>query len=129
MSLSQAHVAPWTLLLTLAACTPAPLHAQVTSLAETPMRFERLDGLSHNTVLSMVQDQQGFLWIGTVDGLNRYDGYDFVVYRHDPTDSPRSRTTACRACGKTGRANFGSARPQASTASTRRRDSSSAMAF
>ena len=87
MSFSQTHIAPWTLLLTLAACTPAPVHAQATSLAEAPIRFERIDGLSHNTVLSIVQDRQGFLWIGTVDGLNRYDGYDFVVYRHDPTDS------------------------------------------
>ena len=87
MSFSHTHIAPWTLLLTLAACAPAPLHAQATALAETPMRFERLDGLSHNTVLSLVQDQQGFLWIGTSDGLNRYDGYEFVVYRHDRRDA------------------------------------------
>lgn len=46
--------------------------------------FERLDGLSHNTVFSILQDRQGFLWIGTSDGLNRYDGYTFTVYRHIP---------------------------------------------
>lgn len=52
-----------------------------------PPRFERLDGLSHNTVLSILQDRRGFLWIGTADGLNRYDGYEVEIYRHDPRDS------------------------------------------
>ncbi len=46
-------------------------------------------GLSHNSVYSILQDQDGFLWIGTMDGLNRYDGYEFVTYRHDP-DDPQS---------------------------------------
>ena len=55
----------------------------------SPARFERLgleDGLSQNAVLAMLQDRQGFLWFGTQDGLNRYDGYDFVVYKNDPDD-------------------------------------------
>ena len=62
-----------------------PLHAQ-----PQQYEFERLDsrdGLSHNTVLSILQDRQGYLWVGTVDGLNRYDGYGFVIFRHDPQDS------------------------------------------
>ena len=61
--------------------------------AQTPsgeaIQFEQIDsqaGLSHNTVLTLLQDRQGFLWIGTSDGLNRYDGYTFTVFRHDPTD-------------------------------------------
>src|SRR5690606_27826913 len=52
--------------------------------------FERIGGetgLSHNSVYALTQDRQGFLWVGTVDGLNRYDGYTFVVYRHDPADT------------------------------------------
>ncbi len=55
----------------------------------TPARFERLgldDGLSQNAVLALLQDRHGFLWFGTQDGLNRYDGYDFVVYKNDPDD-------------------------------------------
>jgi len=55
--------------------------------ADRPIRFERIEGLSHNTVFAVLQDRHGFLWIGTADGLNRYDGYEFKVYRHLPADS------------------------------------------
>lgn len=44
-------------------------------------------GLSQNMVYCLFQDQKGFIWIGTKDGLNRYDGYRFVTYRYDPFDS------------------------------------------
>ncbi len=44
-------------------------------------------GLSHNTVLNIYQDRRGFLWIGTMDGLNRFDGTNFKIYRHNPADS------------------------------------------
>jgi signal transduction histidine kinase/ligand-binding sensor domain-containing protein len=40
------------------------------------------DGLSQATALAMAQDGAGFLWIGTQDGLNRFDGYGFKVYKH-----------------------------------------------
>ena len=49
--------------------------------------FERLsiaDGLSQSSVNCILQDRQGFMWFGTEDGLNKYDGYTFTVYRHDP---------------------------------------------
>lgn len=48
-----------------------------------PPSFEHLtvgDGLSHNTVYSLLQDQSGMFWVGTRYGLNRYDGYDFQVF-------------------------------------------------
>jgi len=44
------------------------------------------DGLSQNTVYSILQDHEGFIWIGTTDGLNKYDGYEFTVYKHDIDD-------------------------------------------
>ena len=50
------------------------------------VNFDRLtieNHLSHNNVLCIAQDDKGFLWFGTADGLNRYDGYTFNVYKHD----------------------------------------------
>lgn len=44
-------------------------------------------GLSQVSVYSIVQDQGGFMWFGTEDGLNRYDGYATTVYYHNPSDS------------------------------------------
>ncbi len=45
------------------------------------------EGLSQSTVLSMYQDHYGFIWLGTRDGLNRFDGYGFEVFRRQPSDS------------------------------------------
>jgi signal transduction histidine kinase/ligand-binding sensor domain-containing protein/CheY-like chemotaxis protein len=59
-------------------------------LAQKSTRYERLttaSGLSQNTINKIIQDKKGFLWFATADGLNRYDGYSYEVYRHDPSDS------------------------------------------
>ena len=45
------------------------------------------DGLSQNTVNAILQDSNGFLWFGTKDGLNRYDGLSFRQYKYDSEDS------------------------------------------
>lgn len=45
------------------------------------------DGLSKNDVNTLIQDDKGFIWFGTEDGLNRFDGYNFKVFRNDPNDS------------------------------------------
>ncbi|MBS0031337.1 hybrid sensor histidine kinase/response regulator [Chitinophaga sp. 22321] len=45
------------------------------------------DGLSNNAVTSVYQDHKGFMWFGTYDGLNRYDGYKFKIYRNKIGDS------------------------------------------
>ncbi|MDJ0841432.1 MAG: two-component regulator propeller domain-containing protein [Acidobacteriota bacterium] len=61
----------------------------VLCLASEPMHelvFEHLSlrqGLSQSTVHCITQDRRGFIWIGTADGLNRYDGYRFQVYRRE----------------------------------------------
>ena len=39
-----------------------------------------------NTVRAIIQDSKGLIWIGTQDGLNRYDGYNFKVFKHDAND-------------------------------------------
>jgi ligand-binding sensor domain-containing protein/signal transduction histidine kinase/DNA-binding response OmpR family regulator len=45
------------------------------------------NGLSNNSVACSLQDRDGFLWFGTINGLNRFDGYSFKIFRHDPKDS------------------------------------------
>ncbi|MDO8897758.1 MAG: two-component regulator propeller domain-containing protein, partial [Bacteroidales bacterium] len=45
------------------------------------------DGLSQNAVFAILQDSKGFMWFGTKDGLNRYDGYNFMIFQHNPFDS------------------------------------------
>lgn len=54
------------------------------------LKFEHIsieDGLSQGTVNAVIQDAQGFLWFGTEDGLNRYNGYAFKIFKHDPDDA------------------------------------------
>lgn len=45
------------------------------------------DGLSQSSVTCILQDAKGFMWFGTQDGLNKYDGYKFKIYKNDPSDS------------------------------------------
>jgi signal transduction histidine kinase/ligand-binding sensor domain-containing protein len=72
--------------------------ARPAALAQSPVlpggsvRFKHIDveqGLANSRVLSILQDRQGFMWFGTGEGLNRYDGYDFIHYRTDD-DDPQS---------------------------------------
>jgi len=60
--------------------------------APRSLRFERLSieqGLSQQSVLTILQDRRGFMWFGTQAGLNRFDGYRVTVFRNDP-DNPDS---------------------------------------
>ncbi|NBW37725.1 MAG: hypothetical protein EBR30_22435, partial [Cytophagia bacterium] len=55
------------------------------SVKAQKIEFERHSleaGLSHPTVHCIMQDKQGFIWLGTQDGLNRWDGYSFKSYKH-----------------------------------------------
>jgi ligand-binding sensor domain-containing protein/signal transduction histidine kinase len=56
------------------------------------IRFDHIgieQGLSQSSVRAILQDNKGFLWFGTEDGLNRYDGYTFTAFKPDP-DNPTS---------------------------------------
>jgi len=62
------------------------LGASTNVLAQAPNSFRHLqksDGLSQSSVFSIAQDSSGFMWFGTRDGLNRYDGHDVRIYRPD----------------------------------------------
>jgi signal transduction histidine kinase/ligand-binding sensor domain-containing protein/DNA-binding response OmpR family regulator len=50
-------------------------------------KLNTYNGLSHNQVNAILKDPDGFLWFGTVSGLNRYDGYSFKIFRKKPSDS------------------------------------------
>jgi ligand-binding sensor domain-containing protein len=73
---------------------PAPSICQVAPAEHrdarmTDLKFTHLttnDGLSQGYVVDILQDRSGFMWFATRDGPNRYDGYSFVVYKHDPND-------------------------------------------
>ncbi|SEN32695.1 Signal transduction histidine kinase [bacterium A37T11] len=60
-------------------------------------QYQVEQGLSNNTVLCGIQDHRGFLWFGTKDGLNRFDGYSFKTYRLDPDNSGELNSNFIRA--------------------------------
>src|SRR4030043_13395 len=49
--------------------------------------IDKSQGLSHNHVQYFLKDKKGFVWIGTFEGLCRFDGYSFKVYKNVPSDS------------------------------------------
>lgn len=64
------------------------LTARVFSQPSPKINFSNVTApLSNLHVSCILQDSRGFLWVGTEDGLNRFDGYEFKIYRHDPDDS------------------------------------------
>jgi len=74
------------------AAGPAAPRRPADPLLTKYLRFGHLtseNGLSNDSVWGIAQDSQGFMWFGTLDGLNRYDGNDFKLYRHD-SDDPHS---------------------------------------
>src|SRR4051812_25156877 len=57
---------------------------------EKDIKFTALttkDGLSSNTVNAIIKDHYGLVWFGTEDGLDKFDGTNFTIYRHRPGDS------------------------------------------
>jgi ligand-binding sensor domain-containing protein len=63
--------------------------ASTTHVQARNLKFTHLttnDGLSQSNVKAILQDRRGFMWLATQDGLDRYDGNAFVVYKHNPND-------------------------------------------
>lgn len=71
----------------------APATAQLKS---NIAHYSTADGLSHDGVLCITRDRDGFMWFGTFDGLNRFDGTNFVVYKSRPGDTSNLRTNKIR---------------------------------
>lgn len=61
--------------------------AQTSTPTLSYQHFTTAQGLMHNTVYGMFQDSDGYLWFATVNGVDRFDGTNFVHFRHDPADS------------------------------------------
>jgi signal transduction histidine kinase/ligand-binding sensor domain-containing protein/DNA-binding response OmpR family regulator len=80
---------PWILLFFILVSSFQITAIPASDLKYNNARFKRItidDGLSQNFVPAITQDKIGFIWMGTKDGLNMYDGYRFTVYRHDAFD-------------------------------------------
>jgi len=80
---------PILLVLLLLAIIAPPSQAQSGDTLTPAVRFSHLtadNGLAENSVGAILQDQRGFIWIGTQGGLSRFDGYHFITYQHDPDD-------------------------------------------
>ncbi|HLI94065.1 MAG TPA: two-component regulator propeller domain-containing protein, partial [Puia sp.] len=64
------------------------MHLRALAIGDPQVKHLGIEqGLSNNAVTCIYQDAKGFLWFGTYDGLNRYDGYGFTVYRNIIGDS------------------------------------------
>jgi ligand-binding sensor domain-containing protein len=72
---------------------PLNIHAQLKCNLTS---YTTKDGLSHDGVLCITRDHEGFMWIGTFDGLNRFDGHNFVVYKSRPGDRSSLRSNKIR---------------------------------
>lgn len=71
--------------------------AQVSGQSYDFRHYQVEQGLSYNSVFGILQDSKGFMWFATKDGLNRFDGYNFKIFRNDQSDSSSigSNLTLC----------------------------------
>ncbi|MEM8890832.1 MAG: two-component regulator propeller domain-containing protein, partial [Bacteroidota bacterium] len=64
------------------------MHTSLKAQEELNFRsFAKQEGLSQSTVFAIAQDSIGYMWFGTRNGLNRFDGLEMKIYQHDPEDS------------------------------------------
>ncbi|HEV8285906.1 MAG TPA: two-component regulator propeller domain-containing protein [Chitinophagaceae bacterium] len=78
----------WTICLCLSLSVFAQSHHYIFS------KLDIYNGLSHNQVTAIIKDSDGFLWFGTMSGLNRYDGYSCKIFRSKPGDSTSVKDNA-----------------------------------
>ena len=67
------------------------------SRVDQPVKFEHFtvkDGLADDMVYQVLQSKQGFIWVASRGGLNKYDGAEFTTYAHDP-ENPNSLASNC----------------------------------
>lgn len=80
----------WSVILILSVLVRAVSLAQPASQVE---HYSTEDGLSHNRIMCMLKDKEGFMWFGTWDGLNRFDGHNFVTYKSRAGDQSSLRSS------------------------------------
>ena len=71
------------------------------SQTDKTFRFSHIglsEGLSQSTVVDITQDKYGNMWFATYNGLNKYNGYEFAVYKHDESDSCSIAGDVVRIC-------------------------------
>lgn len=79
----------FTLVIALIYCNILFPQNNILSHSNAELKFDQIgleQGLSQSTVNAIVQDGQGYMWFGTQDGLNRYDGYSINIFKHNPND-------------------------------------------
>lgn len=105
MRVAERRAVSWRGVLLALLVTVASFGALAQSISVDAVRFRNLNlaqGLSQTTVRAIVEDPEGFLWLGTQDGLNRYDGHEFVGFhrdRGDPASLGDSHVTALARAG------------------------------
>lgn len=80
VSFSRVHMSVWLAIFSLFI---APVSGQVQQFSQ----YRVSDGLSQSEILCIFQDSEGFMWFGTQNGLNKFDGYTFDHFINDPDDS------------------------------------------
>lgn len=81
-------VRAWVAALALVCLLPCLAHAQAPGISNVRFRdYGVAQGLPESTVIAMAQDRAGFIWIGTQDGLARFDGYEFQAFQHHHGDA------------------------------------------
>ena len=87
---------PLNILVLWAAITIFPFVGVLAQQNSNIIHYSTEDGLSHDGVLCITKDKEGFMWFGTFDGINRFDGHNFVVYKSKPGDTSNLRNNKIR---------------------------------